>query len=177
MIREIPLTQGQVALVDTGDYDFLMQWKWAYFRTKTGKTGYAGRSAPNSTYLYMHRIILDAPKGVQVDHKDLNGLNNIRANLRFCTPSQNSQNRAKDSRCSSQYKGVSWHKSSGLWFACLNISHKRHYLGYFRSEIDAAIAYNAAAIKHFGEFARINDIQEVNHDRLHPHTNHPTARP
>src|ERR1043165_2122866 len=88
MTREIPLTQGYVALVDDCDYEWLSQWKWCAHVAKGGRTAYAFRAKG----IAMHRVIMNAPEGMDVDHRDHNGLNNTRANLRICTHAENQRN-------------------------------------------------------------------------------------
>lgn len=148
---KIRLTKGKVALVDAADFDFLNQWGW-YAHNERGRW-YAVRGA--KPQLRMHRIILGMPEGYDSDHRDGNGLNNQRCNLRICTRSQNHMNRHRI-RGRSIYKGVSWHKGGKKWEAHITLNGKHLHLGLFTSETEAAIAYNEAALKYHGEFARIN---------------------
>ena len=104
----------------------------------------------------MHRVIMDAPKGMHVDHINGNGLDNRRENLRLCTNSQNHMNRKTHRDSSSKYKGVSWNKRNSKWQAYIGSGIKRKNLGYFASESDAAKAYDIKAKECFGEFARLN---------------------
>jgi len=104
----------------------------------------------------MHRLILKAQKGQQVDHINGNGLDNRKDNLRFCTSSQNYQNSRKRKNCSSKYKGVWWHKQSKKWQTGIVLNYKNYHLGYFTNEIEAAKAYDLTAAEFFGEFARLN---------------------
>jgi hypothetical protein len=159
--REIPLTQGKVAIVDDEDYEQLAQYKWTYLSGR--KTGYAMRFAKvdeKRVLVLMHRFILSAPDGTEVDHRDRNGLNNTRDNIRIATPSQNRVNAPKrNGKCSSQFKGVvRSSNSSRPWEAIIKVGHKAMSLGYFASEQDAACAYNYAAVEYYGEFAYVNDI-------------------
>lgn len=156
MSKLIPLSKGQFAIVDDEDYDWLTRWKWR-IRIKKDRPNifYVIRSAKNGP-ISMHRTILpDIPAGMEIDHINGNPLDNRRSNLRICTHRQNACNRKKMSQ-TSQYKGVTWNKRSSKWQAQVMSHQKMFYLGLFTSEFDAAKAYDAAARKHFGEFARLN---------------------
>jgi hypothetical protein len=160
--KEIPLSNGMVAIVDAADYDFLMQWKWHICGGKRERTWYAARNAPISrgkqiqTRVMMHREILGAEPGTRIDHIDGDGLNNTRKNLRFCTHQQNLCNRPAQINNTSGYKGVYWHKRASKWVAQISENGKRKYLGRFANAEDAAHAYDAAAKELYGEFARLN---------------------
>lgn len=161
MSKLIPLTKGQFAIVDDADYDLLMQWKWTYLQGR--KTGYAVRYTKvddKRVTVYMHRFIINASTGVEVDHKDRNGLNNTRNNIRIATPGQNRANAPKSNRkTTSRYKGVyRTNNPSRPWWAHIGIEGKSRTIGYFANELDAACAYNYAAVQHYGEFAYVNDI-------------------
>lgn len=108
--------------------------------------------------IHMHRLILglDSRDTRLCDHKNGNGLDNRRANLRIATTSQNLANRGKTRRNTSGYKGVMWFKRKRKWYARIRVSGKSVHLGYFDDPIDAAKAYDDAALKHFGEFAKTN---------------------
>ncbi len=145
----IPLTQGKFAIVDDEDYDWLMQWNW-YYKV------YAARSKSKShSAILMHRLILP---GKMIDHKNGNELDNRKCNLRECTRAENSYNQKGQKNSTSKYKGVHWIKKRGIWHACIINGLSTTFLGSFRNEEDAAKAYNEAAIKYFGEFARLNII-------------------
>lgn len=159
-MKEIPLTQGKVALVDDEDYGWLNQWKWCAY--KGGNSSYAVRGIKKNgkrTLSKMHREILGTPKGMLTDHRNSNGLDNRRDNLRICNKFQNGMNRGKNDNNKSGYKGVCWHKASKKWRASIHINGKQIHLGLFNANKEAAIIYNEAAIKHFGEFGRLNDIK------------------
>lgn len=162
MTKQIELTQGKVALVDDADFERLNQFNWHARKSSTTDTFYAIRNVSVGPYkqrtVLMHREILSVPTGMFPDHIDGNGLNNQRVNLRVCTHKQNSYNQAGKRGGSSRYKGVSWNKGGrkGKWQTEIKIGDQRIYLGKFDSEIEAAKAYDAAARKHFGEFARCN---------------------
>jgi len=163
-MKLIPLTRGKFTKVDDEDFDFLNQWKWC--ARKAPHTYYAvrciGRKPQSPITIRMHRVIMDEinPK-VLIDHKDGDGLNNQKFNLRKANSSQNSSNRTKRVPASSKYLGVHFRKNENKWQA--KIRHNKQYisLGYFDNEVDAAIAYNAGAKKYHGEFANINIINLI----------------
>jgi hypothetical protein len=161
-MKEIPLSQGKVALVDDEDYEWLSQWKWC--ASFNGCTWYAVRkdcSGPRRRMVKMHRLIMGEPMGIQVDHINGDGWNNQRKNLRLDPNSQNQHNRRKNRRGSSLFKGVSWRKGCRRWWAYIvHLGVKKH-LGYFDSEEVAARAYDKAAKELFGEFARLNFPDDV----------------
>jgi len=144
-MKEISLTQGQVALVDDDDYERLSQWKWCV--TKQRNTFYAHRGtsvAGVQKTLKMHRVILDCPRGMDIDHIDGNGLNNQKSNLRIVTRRQNNQNR-HDKR-TSIYPGVHWYSHANKWRAILGYKGNKICLGTFKSEINAFRAYYDAVL-------------------------------
>lgn len=159
MTREIELTKGKTTLVSDEDYAELSQYKWMASRMR-GKYYYAMRSvtiAPKKRKtVLMHRVILNAGSGQCVDHIDGDGLNNTRNNLRLVTNQENVWNQRKRSTNTSGFKGVSWHYPSQKWLAQLCANGKVRHLGLFSTVLDAARAYDTAANKHFGEFARLN---------------------
>ena len=155
---KIPLTQGKYAIVGPRDYAHLMQWKWYY--SKNRKTGYARRnsSGPNRRAIRMHRVILERmgyKDFAKSDHVNGKGLDNRRCNLRPATNPQNGWNQGVQSNNTSGYKGVYWYKPTKKWRAQIKVNKKKIYLGYFDDIEDAVNAYNKAAIKYHGEFARI----------------------
>lgn len=156
--RLIPLTQGKFTLVDADDYDWLTQWKWW-----CDSTGYASGIPEKRRQMRLHRFILAAPRGLYVDHINRDKLDNRRSNLRVCTQQDNSRNSPPRSTAgrSSPYKGVSIDRQYQIekWQAVIHCNGKRVHLGHFNSEIAAALAYNEAARKIFGEFAFLNEIK------------------
>lgn len=160
-MKRIPLTRGKYAIVDDVDFVSLRQWKWhAIFIN--GKWYAARREYPSRRYIYMHRQILKAPKGLEADHRDENGLNNRRENIRLATHQQNNFNRGKRKTNSrgekprSKYKGISFDKARGKWSAELWLNGKKFFLGRFVKEIDAKKAYDVAAKKFHGQFIYSN---------------------
>lgn len=154
----MPLTKGQVAIVDDEDYEFLSQWKWTFDRYAYRMRSRQGKKRP----WQMHRAVMervlegDIPKGYDIDHIDGDGLNNRRGNLRLATRSQNLQNRVGNAKATSKYKGVFWLTRNRKWQASIKIGPKRTYIGLFANEEDAARAYDEKAREAFGEFARLN---------------------
>lgn len=158
MPNSIMLTTGEKVLVDPEDHAYLSQFAWARHGNKTNT--YARRRTKERRIL-MHREILGTPsKGLETDHINGNGLDNRKANLRVCTRMQNQQNsnKQKNGNPSSKYKGVSFYKLKNKWRAEISVKGLHMRLGYFENEIDAAIAYNKAAIKYFKEYANINSL-------------------
>lgn len=153
MSKIIPLTQGAHAIVDDDMYDYLMQWKWCLNVGMGGK-----RYAQRRPGITMHRVIMQAPGGVEVDHVDGDGLNNQRCNMRLVTRQQNTWNQKP--RHGSIYKGISFDKNARKWRAFIRIEKKNKHLGCFTSDLDAARAYDQAAREHFGAFAWLNFPEE-----------------
>lgn len=156
-MKQIPLTQGKFAVVDDADFEWLNQWKWGF------SSGYARRliwvkgGKGKQIIVYMHRLIMNPPD--VCDHINGNRLDNRRSNLRNCTQGQNTMNRSVlNKNNTSRYRGVSWFKRDGIWHAQIYINRKNLHLGYFDKLIDAAKAYNVAAVKFYGEFATLNKI-------------------
>lgn len=110
------------------------------------------------TTLYLHREIMAAPKGLVVDHRDHDTLNNQKENLRVCTHQENMFNRPLSVRSKTGFKGVTWHTSKKKYGAAIRARNKKYFLGYFTDKIEAAKAYNEAAKIHHGEFAYLNKI-------------------
>ncbi len=158
-MKEIPLTQGMVAQVDDTDYEWLSRWSW--YAHKNGRNFYAicnVKRAEGITSQYMHRLILNVPEGVETDHRDCNGLNNQRANLRLCTHQENLRNQKPGGRGFSPFKGVTWSKEAGKWQARIKVNNVARHLGFFKKDSEAAKAYNKVATELFGEFAKLNII-------------------
>lgn len=160
-MKAIPLTQGKVALVDDADYEWLMQWKWCVMkRIRHGEWSYyAVRNGPKlkgkrTRYILMHRELAAVEGLPLVDHRDLDGLNNQRHNLRPCTRTQNQANRRKVSK-TQRYKGVMWSPRLNKWIARITVNKRSNHIGVFTDEQAAFAAYCVAAKAAFGEFARL----------------------
>lgn len=164
-MKTVPLggkkAAGRVALVDDEDYDLVMQHGWSvweyqrnpgchpvgpYARTNFRREG---RRVP----VMMHVLITGY---AETDHRDGNGLNNQRSNLREVSHRQNMANRRKGLRGSSRFKGVSWYAPSRKWKAQIRTGGRHFYLGLFADEAAAARAYDRVALEFWGEFARLN---------------------
>ena len=165
----IPLTQGKFALLDDMDVD-LAKFRW--FARRDKMNWYAGKNSSRTNgrgLIHMHRVIMERKIGYtlsksdRVDHLDHDGLNNTRDNLRLATNAGNQYNQrcTRLKKISSQYKGVAWYKRHSTWRAQINCKQIVYHLGYFENEIDAALAYDKAASKYFGEFANLNFPKEV----------------
>jgi hypothetical protein len=165
MAKEIELTKGKKALVDDSDFDWLIESKWHF--TNTGYAGTNKLMSHGCETQTMHRAILDAPQGFDVDHINGNKLDNRPCNLRLATRRQNllSKSKRKDSKM--KYKGVMYVKPSATmlqperkkpYLATIRMEGKRKFLGYFTTQEEAALAYNKAAMELHGEFARLNEV-------------------
>ena len=158
--RRIPLTQGKHAIVDPEDYHALTSYKW--MAQRGGRTFYANAWSRNpktrkKKLIAMHRLIINAPEGMLVDHINHNGLDNRKANLRLATHAQNSANARKSKgNQHSKYKGVYPRPDCKKWCARIRHNKKSIHLGYFDTETQAAKAYDRAAKQHHGAFASLN---------------------
>lgn len=151
----IDLGSDIFTVVDSDKYDLVKNYTWSVLRRSENLL-----YAQSSCKILMHRLILGVIGSDRiVDHKDGDGLNNRTSNLRIATYSQNMFNRIKGrGRTSSIYKGVHWSNYHKKWKAQINLDRRRRSLGYFMSEKEAALAYNAAAIDLYGDFAKLNVI-------------------
>jgi len=150
-MKKISLSQGKYALVDEADYGLISQYKWCI-----SSAGYALSNTPDRKQVIMHRLIMGAPNGKEVDHIDLNRLNNSRSNLRIVSRHENNCNRRAYSNNKSGYKGVSW--KGDKWRATITVNGIHKHLGCFIDKLEAAKAYNKAALTYHKEFAKVNEI-------------------
>lgn len=160
-MKTIPLTKGLFAIVDDDDFDRVSRFKW--YASRTRGANYAVRNKPmvnggKRGPLYLHRMILflETEKHPFVDHINRNTLDNRKCNLRTCNNSQNLGNQAM--RNSTGFKGVFLDKQKNHYFASITCNYKISFLGIFKNPADAASAYDKAAEKLFGEFARTNKM-------------------
>jgi hypothetical protein len=155
---EIPLTQGQVALIDDEDWELVSQYKWRALWDRCTKSFYAIANVykPDGkrTTLKMHRLIKGAKKGEQVDHIHHNTLDNRQSETRLCTGNQNARNAVKRADNTSGFKGVCWSKRHQKWEAKIKLNGKRKHLGYYHTPELGHAAYCKAALELHGEFAR-----------------------
>ena len=160
-MKKIKLTQGKFALVDDEDFLWLSKWKWRY---KSGKqvairTNLPASNGRSKTEISMHRALKNSPKTVYISHRNGDYLDNRKSNLRVCLRTETSMGQRKKSTVmTSRFKGVCFKKDRTNWHAQIMKNGKNYYLGVFDSEEDAALAYNEAAQKMFGEFARLNEL-------------------
>ena len=164
-MKLIKLTQGKFAQVDDEDFKTLNKVKWRAL--KSGKNTYAYRMRYDTKRLYgvlMHRFLMGltgVDKDKKVDHIDHNPLNNQKCNLRICTSSQNNRNRTASKNKTSKYLGVSFRKNDGRWQSEITSNYKYKRIGCYKTEQEAALAYNRAAIEIHGEFANLNIIENI----------------
>jgi len=161
MAKQIPLTRGYVAIVDDDDFDEVSQYKW-HAVTKGGFP-YAVRGVgkrPNRGKVSLHRVLLNAPDGMEVDHRNGDTLDCRRENLRLATHRQNAANRTLTPQSRSGFKGVYWYARDSRWAAQIRVAGTKMFLGYFEFAEDAARIYDDAAREHFGEFATLNFPQD-----------------
>ncbi len=155
-MKQIQLTQGKVAFVDDVDFVILSAHRWHAMRGRKGNF-YAARddfTGGVRQHIYMHRVILDAPSDLQVDHANGDGLDNRRGNLRTASRAQNQQNQGRRTDNSSGFKGVCWHSKRGKWYARIGCNGVTRSLGLFDSPEEAHAAYCRAAVATHGQFAR-----------------------
>jgi hypothetical protein len=144
-------------LVDDNDFELVNKFKW--FLSVGRRGNFYAYTNKNRKKVSMHRMVMDEhSKVTHIDHLDSDGLNNQKHNLRRCSNQQNHFNMSSSKGGTSKYKGVYFDKSRNKWAAEITLSGKKIYLGRFDNETLAAVKYNTAAIKYFGEFANLNSI-------------------
>jgi len=162
-VKLISLTQGKFAQVSDEDYDRLSKFKWQWVKPRTvGATGYATRTKTYTrsqrVHVFMHQMVCAPMLEYEADHRDGDGLNNQRDNLRLATRAQQCQNRPHRVTANSLFKGVKFEPRAKIkpWGARIHCGSVRKSLGTFSTAEDAATAYNLAALELFGEFAWFN---------------------
>lgn len=150
-MKQIKLNQDKFALIDDEDYQLMSQYRWCIVKCKNNL--YARITVKPNTR--MHRLIINCPSGLEIDHINGDGLDNQKGNLRVCTHAQNLQNK-RSQKGTSKYKGVHWDKASKNWRAQIGFKGAKFNLGLFNSEIGAAKTYDKKAKELFGSFALIN---------------------
>lgn len=157
----LQITQGFSSLVDDADLLLLAGHGWCAHKTKNKVYAKANIKIDGVwRRVFMHRFITQAKIGEFVDHRDGDGLNNTRQNLRLATQSRNLHNTGGHrTKKTSQFKGVSWSKSAKKWHAQIMVDRKYSNLGYFDSELDAAKAYDEASQCLVGEFSKPNFME------------------
>jgi hypothetical protein len=146
-MKRIPLTQGKFALVDDEDYESLSRHKWYYCRAAHARTGYAYRMLGprvGRIQVRMHGVLLSAPPGMQIDHRNRDGLDNRRSNLRLVTSTGQILNRGLNKNNTSGVKGVTWDRSKAKWAARIGVRYRTRHLGYFEDKCDAIQARRSA---------------------------------
>lgn len=161
---EIIMPTGERILIDTTDLDLVKKHKWS-IKVRSRRRGrdliYAGTwngNSANPRTVLLHRLLLNAPKGTEVDHRDGNTLDCRRSNLRLATPTQNRVNSGPTAQHRSGYRGVRYDKRSGQWIAQMNVDKRSKQIGRFDTKEAAAEAYNRAAREYHGEFAYQNPV-------------------
>lgn len=154
----IRLTNGMFTVVDDDDFDRVKDYNWQH-RSRKGAPSYVGCTKSKNKikrWIHLHRLIMNCPENMEVDHIDGDGLNNCKSNLRICTHRENILNRSVNKRKDNSMKGVGLHE--GRWRSRIASEGKKFFLGHFPTMELAAIAYNEKAKELHGEFAKLNPI-------------------
>lgn len=156
-MKQIVLTQGKFSLIDDEDFERINKYKW--YAAKGNNTFYAQRyDHEEGKLIKMHRYILNINGKNVVDHINGNGLDNQKSNIRICTNAQNSANRRVSKNSYSKYLGVCFEFNRGKWRARITTDKIKKHIGYFKTEENAATAYNIYAEKYHGEYANLNKL-------------------
>lgn len=157
--HRIELPSGHVTVIDAADTTLVERYRWFASVGPWGVYVVRNRlvSDPPGAPRKLHRLLTGATPGLVVDHRNHDGLDNRRSNLRVCTTAQNGANARRSAANRSGFKGVSWHKARGKWRAYIEVNRQVRHLGLFDDAWAAAQAYNAAALEAWGEFAVLNE--------------------
>lgn len=157
-MKEILLSQNRYAIVDDCNYEIVNKFKWHYSLGYAKRWDYS-KGKHNPIGIFMHRFITgDVPLGLEIDHINGNKLDNRRENLRVCKHSDNVKNANKRINSKSIHKGVAWNTRMKRWQVAIQHDKKRYFIGTFKDEKLAAIAYNLKAKELHGDFAKLNVI-------------------
>lgn len=146
----LQIASGKEVLISEADFGLVSQFLW-----HVGAKGYV-MARLNGKKIYLHRLIMNTPNDMDTDHINRNKLDNRRENLRIATRSENNMNKKMQTNNTSGYKGVGWNKQNQNWRAKIKVGDKHLNLGSFQDKILAAKAYDDAAKKYFGKYARTN---------------------
>lgn len=152
MSAYITTSAGKQILVDSDDLPFLSQYTWCI-------SGKYAASRIKGKLIYLHRLLMNPPLHLRVDHINGNPFDNRRSNLRLCTQKENSRNQHRKKKSFSGYKGVSFRQDTQRWQAYITVNGKKISLGCFDQAHTAARVYNEAAHRYFGVFACMNVIE------------------
>ena len=164
MATQIPLTKDKFAIIDDEDAERVLAFKWSYCPAGTGyatRNAYlgGGRKNPIRKTIALHRFIMNAPKGLSVDHINGDSLDCQKSNLRVCTHAENTRNKRKHIPSASGYKGAYFDKRCNLFQALIRLDGKSKSLGYYKTAKEAAKAYNNAAYEAWGQYAHLNKLE------------------
>lgn len=155
MIYKISLSKNNFALVDKENFSSISKFKWHFASGRAARKVTINGESHNQ---FMHRLIMDAPIEMEVDHINGNSLDNRRSNLRLASRRQNMANIHAQKKNILGLKGVRFKKDHNKYISYIKVNYKQKFLGYFDDPITAAKAYNEAAKEYFGEFSRLNVI-------------------
>ena len=143
----VVLSNGLDCFIDEADIEKISDYNWC---TVSSSSGGPYAISSDKSKVRMHRLILDTPKGLCVDHKNKNTLDNTRSNIHNVTMRENALNRKPDSMSSSEYLGVSWCTRSKKWLSAMVKNGKRKHIGYYKDEKEAGIARAKAFVDYYG---------------------------
>lgn len=153
-VAYVPLTKGYEAVIDAADVDLVSAYSWRALVRKDTVYAQAQTARPNRVALLLHRVVIGAPSGLHVDHKDGDGLNNRQSNLRLATRGENSRNCRLSRANTSGLKGASYDKRSRRWQSYIRVKGKMKHLGLYDSAEAAHRAYCRASETLHGDFGR-----------------------